>query len=194
MFRRMIISLSAALLVTACANEQSAFRDIMKAQLERYPAMQVQDWYKLVFQAALGNEHLMTDSARIHDYLIREFESIPASSDEPLLEEISPDGEVVRLNLRPFKARQGDHRALFQAMMQTARTFHKSQERLERFLRYLEQMAASGAIPFEAKAMQSFLHEMRDKGYPAVHHSAIYEEKYAPAYRVILRKFAPQVK
>ncbi|MDZ7289632.1 MAG: hypothetical protein ONB44_10615 [candidate division KSB1 bacterium] len=194
MFRRMIISLSAAFLVTACANEQSAFRDLMSAQLQRYPAMQVQDLYKLVFQAALGNEHLMTDSARIHDYLIQELESIPASSDEPLLQEISPDGEVVRLNLRPFKAQQGDHRVLFQAMMQTARTFQKSQERLERFLRYLEQMAASGAISFDAQAMHSFFHEMRDKGYPAVHHSAIYEEKYAPAYRVILRKFAPPQK
>jgi len=163
----------------------------MHTQLQRYPAIQIQDLYKLLYQAALGNEHLMTDSAMVHDYLIRELESIQASSVEPLLEEISPDGEVVRLNLRPFKAREGDHRALFQAMMQTTRAFQKSPERLEHNWRDLEQMAKSGAIAFDAATMQSFFREMREKGFPAVHHSAVYAEKYAPAYRVILKKYLP---
>jgi hypothetical protein len=133
----------------------------------------------------------MTDSAMVHDYLIRELQSVQADSSELLLEEISPDGAVVRLNLRPFKAQHGDHRALFQAMMQTARTFQKSQERLDRYLIDLEQTADSGIIPFDAEAMKTFFREMRDKSYPAVHHSAIYGEKYSPAYRVILKKYAP---
>jgi hypothetical protein len=187
-----ILSLIAAWFIASCANEQSAFRAVITAQLQRYPAMQIQDLYKLVYQAALGNEHLMTDSAMVHDYLIRELQSVQADSSELLLEEISPDGAVVRLNLRPFKAQHGDHRALFQAMMQTARTFQKSQERLGRYLSDLEQMAASGDIPFEADAVQSFFREMRENGYPAVHHSAVYKERYAPAYRIILKKFAPQ--
>jgi hypothetical protein len=189
-----LISLIAAWFITSCANEQSAFRAAINAQLQRYPEMQIQDLYKLVYQAALGNEHLMTDSAMVHDYLIKELESIEASTAEPLLEEISPDGAVVRLNLRPFKARQGDHRALLQAMMQTARTFQKSQERLDRYLSDLEQMAASGAIPFDAEAMKAFFRELRDKSYPAVHHSAVYGEKYSPAYRVILKKYVPRLK
>jgi len=191
--KRKIISLIAALLVASCANEQSAFRAIVNTQLQRYPAMQIQDLYKLVYQAALGNEHLMTDSAMVHDYLIKELESIEASTVEPLLEKISHDGAVVRLNLRPFKAQHGDHRVLFQAMMQTARTFQKSQERLDRYWGDLEQMAASGAIPFNTETMKVFFREMRDKSYPAVHHSAVYGEKYSPAYRVILNKYAPQM-
>jgi len=190
MFKRKIISLFAALFVVSCVKKQS---EVIDAQLQRYPAMQIQDLYKLVYQAALGNEHLMADSAMVHDYLIRELESIQAASVEPLLEEISPDGEVVRLNLRPFKARQGDHRELFQAMMQTARAFQKSPERLEQYWRDLEQMAKSGAIAFDAAAMQSFFREMRAKGFPAVHHSTVYEERYKPAYRVIFRKFALHV-
>lgn len=183
----------AALLAASCVNEKSSFQKLITAQLQRYPAMQIQDLYKLVYQAALGNEHLMTDSAMVHDYLIRELESVQADSDEPLLEEISPDGAVVRLNLRSFKARHGDYRVLFQAMMQTARTFQKSQERLEQYLSYLEQMADSGAIPFNTEAMKVFFREMRDKSYPAVHHSAVYGENYSPAYRVILKKYAPQM-
>jgi len=183
----------AALLAASCANEKSSFQKLITAQLQRYPAMQIQDLYKLVYQAALGNEHLMTDSAMVHDYLIKELESIEASTAEPFWEEISPDGAVVRLNLRPFKARHGDHQALFQAMMQTARTFQKSQEQLDRYLSDLEQMAASGAISLDAEAMKAFFREMRDKSYPAVHHSAVYGEKYSPAYRVILKKFVPQM-
>jgi hypothetical protein len=132
----------------------------------------------------------------VHNVLIHELESlrplgVQASSAEPLLEEISPDGAVVRLNLRPFKAQQGDHRALFQAMMQTARTFHKSQGRLARYLSRLEQMVNSGDLPFDTATVQSFFHGMRAKGFPAVHHSAVYAENYAPAYRVILKKYVP---
>jgi hypothetical protein len=187
-----IPSLIAAWFIASCANEQSAFRAVITAQLQRYPVMQIQDLYKLVYQAALGNEHLMSDSAMVHDYLIRELESVQADANEPLLEEISPDGAVVRLNLRPFKAQHGDHRALFQAMMQTARTFQKSPGGLARYLNRLEQMATSGDIPFDADAVQAFFREMREKGYPAVHHSAVYKEQYAPAYRIILKNFVPQ--
>jgi hypothetical protein len=186
--------LIAAFFIVSCANEPSAFRATINTQLQRHPAMQIQDLYKLVYQAALGNEHLMTDSAMVHNYLIRELESVQADSNEPLLEAISFDGAAVRLNLRPFKARQGDHRALFQAMMQTARNFQKSPGRLARYLSRLEQMADSGDIPFEATAVQSVFREMREKGYPAVHHSAAYKERYAPAYRVILKKYAPSLK
>jgi hypothetical protein len=193
MCKRTTIIFIAALLAASCVNEKSSFQKLITAQLQRYPAMQIQDLYKLVYQAALGNEHLMTDSAMVHNYLIQELESVQADSAEPLLEEISPDGAVVRLNLRPFKARHGDHLILFQAMMQTARTFHRSQERLEQHLGYLEQMAGAGAIPFDAGAMKSFFREMHDKSYSAVHHSTIYGEKYLPAYRVILKKYVPQV-
>jgi hypothetical protein len=196
--QKTIIILSAALFLNSCANEKPAFQKVVAEQLQRYPAMQIEDLYKLVYQATMGNEHLMTDSAAVHGYLIHELESlrplgIQASAAEPLLEEISPDGEVVRLNLRPFKARRGDHRALFQAMRQTARTFQKSPGQLEQYWRDLEQMAKSGATAFDAAAMQSFFREMREKEFPAVHHSVVYEEKYAPAYRVILKKFAPSM-
>jgi hypothetical protein len=52
-------------------------------------------------------------------------------------------------------------------------------------------LAHSGAIAFEVNAMKSFFEEMRRKKFPAVHHSRQYEENYSPAYRVILKKFAP---
>ncbi|MCG3119616.1 MAG: hypothetical protein ALAOOOJD_02056 [bacterium] len=192
--QKIIIVFSATLfLFAACVKKEAAFEKVVAAQLQRYPAMQIEDLYKLVYQAALGNEHLMTDSAMVHDYLIKELASIDTSSVGPLWEEISPDGEVVRLNLRPFKARQGDHRALLHAMMQTARNFQRSPERLEQYWRDLEQMAKSGVIAFDAAAMQSFFREMREKGFPAVHHSTVYAENYAPAYRVILKQYTPDI-
>ena len=194
MLKNTIIIFITAIFFNSCVRENPAFQKVIAAQLQRYPAMQIEDLYKLVYQATMGNEHLMTDSAAVHNYLIRELASIQASAEEPLLEEISPNGEVVRLNLRPFKARHGDHRTLFQAMMQTAHAFQKSPERLEQYWRDLEQMAKSGTIAFDATALQSFSREMRKKGFPAVHHSAVYAEKYAPAYRVILKKYSPLMK
>lgn len=191
MNEKIICTFAVTLFAVSCAKQQSTFEKVIQVQLQRYPAMQIQDLYKLVYQATMGNEHLMTDSAAVHGYLIHELESIQASVDEPLIEAISPDGEVVRLNLRPFKARHGDPRALFQAMLQTARTFQKAPERLEQYWHDLEQMAKSGATAFDAAALQSFFREMRKKGFSAVHHSAVYAEKYAPAYRVLLKKYSP---
>lgn len=191
--KRTLIVLSAAVFINSCTSEKPAFHKAVDEQARRYPAMQIEDWYKLVFQATMGNEHLMTDSAAVHGYLIHELENIQDSSEEPLLEEISPDGEVVRLNLRPFKRQNGNHQELFRAMMQTAHAFPKSLERLEQYCRDLEQMAKSGVMAFDATAMQSFFREMREKDFPAVHHSAVYAEKYAPAYRVILKKYAPRM-
>jgi len=187
--KRTAFVLFAAIFISSCANEKPAFERVVREQLQRYPALQIQDLYKLVYQATMGNEHLMTDSAAVHGYLIHELESIQASAGEPLLEKISPNGEVVRINLRPFKARNGNHRALFQAMMQTARTFQKSPAQLERHLRELEQTAC-----FDAATMRAYFRERREQAYPAAHHSAVYEEKYKPAYRVLLKKFTPAVK
>jgi hypothetical protein len=50
-------------------------------------------------------------------------------------------------------------------------------------------MIKAGLSPFIADDVIIFWAEQEAQGFPAVHHSKIYEQLYHPAYRVVARKF-----
>jgi hypothetical protein len=163
----------------------------VQAQLSRYPAMQIEDVYKLVHQAAFGNGHLITDAAAARVYLQQELDGVTADASEPLVEPITPDGSVVRVNLRPFKARGDDPRALGDAMLESAGRFTPHPDAFDEWWQQLVEAAARGALAFDADALRSFGAARKGEGYPAIHHSAEYESRYHPAYRVVLRELLP---
>ena len=182
-----------ALLSVSCARQEDGFKSVVLEQCARYPRMQMQDLYKLAFQGALGNEHLMTDTALVRDYLREELEGLGPPRGEPLFEEITPGGTLVRVNLRPFKDGGGDPERLLDAMFQTASAFEPSEERLESYLLSIRQLARDELIPITLGEFLPYVEHMRTSGFPAVHHSASYEKEYHPAYRVVLRALLPDV-
>ena len=188
-----LLPLVLGLVASACSPQPGQFDRIVLEQFARYPQMQAQDLYKLAFQAALGNEHLMVDTAMVRRYLLEELEGVEASSDEPLVEEINPEGTLVRVNLRPFKAAGLDPEALLLAMMRTAETVDPSEERLEVYLLSIRQLASEGRIPVDLRELLPYIEHQRMSGFPAVHHSSAYAETYVPAYRVTLRAFLPDI-
>jgi hypothetical protein len=182
-----------ALLSVTCARQEDGFKSVVLEQCARYPRMQMQDLYKLAFQGALGNEHLMTDTALVRDYLRKELEELGPLRGEPLFEEITPGGTLVRVNLRPFKDGGGDPERLLDAMFQTASAFEPSEERLESYLLSIRQLARDELIPITLGEFLPYVEHLRTSGFPAVHHSASYEKEYHPAYRVVLRALLPDV-
>jgi len=176
---------------TASAGERT-FREVVLDQYQRYPRMQVQDVYKLVYQAALGNEHLMIDRDRLRDYLIEELKRIKPDSTIPLVEYLTPDSALVRLNLRRFKALRGDPDSLVGAMMECAHDFKRSKLNLLKYWGQFEDLVDKKKIPFNRKMTDQYYKKITKAKYPAVHHSGPYEQAYAPAYRVILRRSAEQ--
>jgi hypothetical protein len=42
--------------------------------------------------------------------------------------------------------------------------------------------------------MKGFFQGLKDKGFPAVHHSAEYERLYKPAYRVVSLVLCPELR
>jgi hypothetical protein len=187
----LVLSLVLLLGVSGCSRKPQGFSRVVLQQLERYPHMQIQDLYKLAFQEALGNEHLMSDTSEARNYLLEELRSVPPDSAEVLLEEIDPEGSLVRVNLRPFKAAGFDPEVLVEAMFRTSATIKPSEKRLEANLRSIQDLVADGRIPFELRELLPYIEQQRVSGYPAVHHSAEYMQAYHPAYRVVLRAFLP---
>ncbi len=186
------LAAAAALLLAAMACRSAGDRmlPVLQAHLQRYPAMQVEDVYKLVHQAAFGNGHLITDEAGARGYLQAELDSVAAEASEPLVEPLIPDGSVVRVNLRPFKAKGGDPQALGDAMLASANLLTPQPERFDRWWQEVVEAASAGAVPFDATALRSFGAARKAERYPAIHHSAAYESRYHPAYRVVARELA----
>lgn len=167
-------------------------RPLLQRQLALYPKMEIQDCYKLLFQACLGSEHAVGDAAGATRWMEREWASLGEGPAEPPIDPISPDGKLVRVNLRPLKERKGDAAALVQAFVATANGFRGSRETLAAAWAQLVTLAESGAIPFSAADVRAFGEKQAAAGYPAVHHSARYNALYRPAYRVVAREFLPK--
>lgn len=182
-----------ALLTLSCARREDGFESVVLEQCARYPRMQMQDLYKLAFQGALGNEHLMTDTALVRNYLREELEGLGPPTGEPLFEDITPGGTLVRVNLRPFKDGGGDPERLLEAMLRTASAVTPSEERLESYLLSIRRLARDELIPITLGEFLPYVEHLRTSGFPAVHHSASYEKEYHPAYRVVLRALLPDV-
>ena len=162
-------------------------RPVVEVQLAQYPEMSAGDWYKLVFQAAMGLEHLGADSAAVYNYLIAEWNSIEAGHGEPLVEAIAPDTSMLRLNLRPYKAIGGQADQLFGAMQHTVANTEPDAERLEAWWGMLQEEALSNRLLPSVAELKALGADRKEKGWPAEHHSEVYGTVYQPAYRVLRR-------
>lgn len=165
------------------------YRTILRNHLARYPLMQLPDFYKLVHQATMGSEHAVADRARARAWLESELAQLGDGPDEPVLDAIRPDGAVLRVHLRPFSAAGGDAARLLDAFMRTAEEYQGSEASLLDFWEAVVEMAADGETSFDAAEAGRFITDMRESGFPAVHHSQVYRNAYRPAYRVVAARF-----
>jgi hypothetical protein len=162
---------------------------VIQDHLSRYPLLQIQDLYKLLHQAALGSEHAVTDRESVERWLKRELTEMGNGVSEPLIDPISHDGEIVRVHLRPYVAAGQDPTLLLESFIRTANEYHGDAQILEQ---YWQDAGAMNIFP--ASEMDGFFQEMKQKGFPAVHHSAEYERLYRPAYRVISLPLNPELR
>jgi hypothetical protein len=164
-------------------------RNILEDHAFRYPSWCVEDLYKLVHQSAMGSEHAMTDEAAVQEWLTRELRLMGPGPEEPLLDPISPDSGILRVHLRPYVRHGFGHKLLLGAFVRTAREFRGAQELIAHHAQIAVSLAGEAHLRIVGETISRFFEEMRAKGFPAVHHSLIYQECYRPAYRVVARQF-----
>jgi hypothetical protein len=169
------------------------FISILTKQISRYPRMQLQDLYKLIHQGALGSEHAVHDKEGARKWLHRELQDLQNGPPEPIVDPIAPSGDIVRVNLRPYLHQGGDPDSLLETFIKTANEYRGSEEILRKNWAIARRMVSKGRLPFHLNEMDEFLNDLEREGFPAVHHSATYEEAYRPAYRVIATKYLPEI-
>lgn len=157
------------------------------------PEMRVEDAYKWLFHATLGGEHAVTSESGPRAWLDREWSGLgdPLKGEREVVP-LTPDGSLVRVNLRPYKARSGDKEMLLWAFVLSAERFRADRSAFVREWGALGarlEGCAFGHLTFSAWSRLD--RRVRGEGFPAIHHSAEYESKYRPAYRVVLRSLWP---
>ncbi len=167
----------------------SSLQQILTSHFTRTPAMQPQDVYKLLFQAALGSEHAVDDVQSVRIWLAREVSEMGGGPDDQLFDPISPDGQILRVHLRPYLRSGKDPEALLKAFIHTANEWHASTESLKILGAEAACLLQAGTSPFPLEDFEAFFSRLENQGFPAVHHSEEYIRLYRPAYRVVARQF-----
>lgn len=158
---------------------------VIDAHVIRRPELEPRDVYKLLYQGLLGPEHLIASPPDFEARLRGEIESIAADEDEPLWESIRPDGMLGRLNLRSYKARGGDICALNAACLQAVTQAWGTREMLRAVWNDFAADCRSGRWPLSRLEAQHLSAWLEEHDFPAVHHTVVYRQRYAPAYRLV---------
>jgi len=120
-------------------------------------------------------------------FLRQEHERLVRRTAEALCEDIG--NGFVRLNLALIDTEQLSLESINEIFVTSSRERSGSLERFVMKLDILREVVRKGVFSFSAEELEQYLVEYRERGYPAVSHSASYREAYSPAYRVIDSKY-----
>ncbi len=166
--------------------KQDEFNQFIREYLERRPTSKVRDIYKLLYQGVFGVGHIMGQNA--YPRLVEEANRIHKDDypDEPMVEPASVDGEMIRVNLRPFMRMNGDLDKLYTTMVESSKT-EGSPEVFLTLWGWFKELVETDGYKFDRQTIQSYDSELAAEGPRPKHHTEPYREAYYPAYRVVSR-------
>ena len=160
---------------------------LLPEHFARYPAMQPQDAVKLLYQAAFGGGHLVSDPAGSLARLRQELDAVPPEPDAPAFEHVG--GGSARMNLASPAVRALPPELLNRMFVLSAARGDSGVD-FPAALELLQRLTREGRAPFSPEALEPYLAGYTAAGCPAVRHSEAYRAAYRPAYRVVDARYA----
>jgi len=194
----------------------SSFIERLKAH---HPDLTCQDVYKALFQYVNGMEHSVGSEEEVRKNLEREFieasgasgaseaseasgasgasemqgaQKVQKASDieEALVEFLSDDLKLCRINIRPYLRSGGTAENLASAFIRSSQQFTGDPERFRRLWKTFMTMVNDGSLAFDRDEAASIDREAASSGYRRTFsHSSRYREHYHPSYRVIMTQY-----
>lgn len=165
----------------------SITRELLMKCYHDYPEMQIRDFFKFIHQSTFGCEHMVSSQEDAVAYIKEEYARGVADSTayvEPL------DGNYSRVGLSYLDlgmSAQTLGRLFFLSAKKESNGEAELTEKLEAF----KTLANENKLPFSYEETEKAVGKWREQGYPALHHSDEYRQKYNPSYRVIANRFVP---
>ncbi|MBL7073960.1 hypothetical protein ISS37_01810 [candidate division KSB1 bacterium] len=162
--------------------------DLIQYHRSIHENLEIADVYKLLYQGVFGPAHLLQNSESAKAWLEMEFTEVDPNSTEPLTEPVSLDGEIIRVNLKPFKMKGGLVEKLFQAMVLSAREIKGNRDDFLKLWNEFKRLVEEGELQYDWDELKAFDREISEDDLPVIHHSRDYTGMNKPAYRVVRRK------
>ena len=165
-------------------------RALLAQQCARWPGRAAQDLGKTLYQATMGCGHFVPDEARAAAYLREEAAALTESVKGASLTE-ALGARFCRVHLAPYRESGASTDTLARLFALSARAdVAGGQDALSDGLNVMKAMADAGGLPLDARDVRAYRSQYRAAGCPSVHHSAAFRSRYAPAYRVVERRYA----
>ena len=159
-------------------------REQILAHCARYPLLQPPDLLKFLHHSTFGCGHLVSSPEAAEDWLHREMAGCTDSAIESL------DGDFCRVHLGLLTEQGISPRSFARLFALSAQKEAGTVDELEARLTAALELAREGQLPFSFAAFSAAVEEWRAAGFPAQHHSELFRQTYAPAYRVLHRAHA----
>ena len=158
---------------------------LFSSQLMRYPACEITDLLKALYQSMMGCGHFAPDEARAADYLRAEIASLAPSPAS--MSAVEPLGAYSRVHLAPALRDGLSPQTLLRLFLASAEP--ETPERRARLAQAVRNIPAL-PLPFPREAVVQAVQAYLAQGCPPLHHSRAFREAYAPAYRLVRAGYA----
>jgi hypothetical protein len=186
----LVLALTAGLLWSCrSADFETAVRTAVDRQMNTYPKSTLKDLYKNFFQDRFGPGHIIADTARSGAYLREEMASYTEIEGDAA-EATGWEGNFYRVNLSVVKTGQVPYPVYFDAFVRSVNAIEPpSVAEWQREWEGIESVIRSMSLDLPGyEADRQEIEENLNRGEYAGHHSRLFEEHYAPHYRIISKK------
>ncbi|WP_457557531.1 hypothetical protein [Candidatus Harpocratesius sp.] len=165
-------------------------------EYRRFPRSEVQDYYKLLYQAVLGSEHMVPNEKTCLQMIEKEMIKIKKERLKykyPLYYEIGIFTKLIRVNLIGCDKEKIRPSLIASAFFIGSKRSHQFYEQFKKNFKMTFEDLVSFMIeilyntPFYVPKhiIMNFIDNIKKNNFPAVHHSKIYKKLYQPHYRII---------
>lgn len=151
--------------------------------------MRIEDAYKWLYHATLGGEHAVTSMEQTRRWMDREWAGLGSpSAEEPLAVSLTPDGTLIRVNLRPYKAMGGDPEMMTAMFFLSGQSYRGDKREFVEVWRELGRSLRRRNFGRMSYRDWTRLDRQARPSYPAIDHSVSFARAKIPAYRVLRRE------
>ena len=154
---------------------------------KNYPQSELQDFFKLLHQSEFGPGHLIADTKENFKRLVTEHEHLEPTSKEQVIEVLTP--HLCRLHLQVLNQSSLSIHTLQRFFELSAAELQGTVKGYEEKIEIFKALCAEGALPFDATEVNQFRDKIKVAPLKPIRHSVTYRSAYAPAYRVVDKKF-----
>ncbi|MCD6355844.1 MAG: hypothetical protein J7L66_01055 [Anaerolineaceae bacterium] len=160
------------------------------SHLHRYPLMEVQDVYALIYEGTMGADYLTAGTDDFEKQLVMEYSGIIPNRAQLLWEKVCPSGELVRVYMGALKARGGRVQTFSTLSLWTASIFMSDKENLTDGWETFQRICAENRLnQFSQEEISAFSAWLVENNYPDTGHTKTYCDAYDPHYRLMQREF-----